>query len=127
MVTTETITGGDTAPLYAESPNRSWEGDANLEGVEGGCVDVAKQFVFNNPNIKVAFGGGRTFFLTNTTLDPEDGKKYAILRRRDKLDLIKIFFKLAVTVKAPQILNRESTSAINISPSKKTIGLFSPF
>lgn len=39
--------------MYAESPNRSWEGDARLEGVEGGCVDIAKQFVFNNSNIKV--------------------------------------------------------------------------
>lgn len=53
IVTKSAITGGGTAPLYAESPNRSWEGDARLEGVEGGCVDIAKQFVFNNSNIKV--------------------------------------------------------------------------
>lgn len=70
MVTTTRITHATPASLYAHSPERDWESDAN---VRGGCKDIAAQLIDDNLDINVILGGGREKFLSNNDLDPESG------------------------------------------------------
>lgn len=70
IVTTARITHATPAAAYAHVSNRYWEGDVNTQGVTT-CRDIAQQLVDDNPHINVIMGGGRRFFLPNTTADPE--------------------------------------------------------
>lgn len=68
IVTTTRVTDASTAPLYAHSAFRGWEGDVDLEefGIDPSeCQDIASQLVNNSPGnkINVILGGGRGRFL----------------------------------------------------------------
>uniref|UniRef100_K1QS35 alkaline phosphatase n=1 Tax=Magallana gigas TaxID=29159 RepID=K1QS35_MAGGI len=90
IVTTARITHATPGAGYAHSADRVWEGDSEMEGVTGGCKDIAYQLVKENQHIQVLFGGGRYYFLPNTTNDPKHGDKNVKKQRRDGLDLTKV-------------------------------------
>ena len=57
IVTNTRITHATPAAAYARSADRNWEGDSRMEGVEGGCKDIARQLIEDNPDIKVSMWG----------------------------------------------------------------------
>ncbi|XP_045190021.2 alkaline phosphatase-like [Mercenaria mercenaria] len=71
IVTTSRVTHATPAAAYAKTPNRNWEGDTAMTPADAPCKDIARQLVEDNPNINVILGGGRMYFLPNTTKDPE--------------------------------------------------------
>ncbi|KAK6964843.1 alkaline phosphatase tissue-nonspecific isozyme [Biomphalaria glabrata] len=76
IVTTSRVTHATPAAAYASTPQREWEGDVNMLSDEDAqnCShvdDLAKQLIRNNSDIKVILGGGRRYFLDNSTEDPE--------------------------------------------------------
>src|SRR5690606_11716643 len=89
-VTTARLTHATPAALYAHSPDRNWESDAQLpaEARSAGCRDIASQLLDFAPGRgpKVLMGGGRGMFLPATERDPEDGGKDG--RRQDGRNLV---------------------------------------
>jgi alkaline phosphatase len=86
IVSTARITHATPAALYAHTAVRDWEADANLpltdvntgapcRGSSTAVKDIARQLIELSPTVrsslKVALGGGRTYFLPNTVTDPE--------------------------------------------------------
>ena len=88
-VSTARITDATPAALYAHSPHRSWESDADLteEAAKNGCADIARQVVeFSyGDGLDVVFGGGRMNFLPATMADPEYPEQKG--KRKDGRDL----------------------------------------
>lgn len=76
VVTTTRITHATPAAMYAHTPHRDWEGDANMpaEAIAAGCKDIAQQLVAwpHGDGFEVIMGGGRDRFLPTTADDPED-------------------------------------------------------
>jgi alkaline phosphatase len=76
VVSTARITHATPAAMYAHTPHRDWEGDANMpaEAIAAGCKDIAQQLVGwpHGDGFEVIFGGGRDRFLPTTVNDPED-------------------------------------------------------
>ncbi|XP_067658772.1 alkaline phosphatase-like [Haliotis asinina] len=88
IVTTTRVTHATPAAAYAHVAERGWEGDSEMTSVTGGCSDIAKQLVDDNPDIKVILGGGRRYFRPASAIDPETGKNYSSNGRQDGRDLI---------------------------------------
>lgn len=63
IVTTMRITHATPAAVYAHSPERDWEGDADIPATERamGCLDIAKQLIAFP--FEAALGGGQARFL----------------------------------------------------------------
>ena len=107
VVTTARITHATPASLYASSPDRDWESDADLpEGVR--CPDIARQLISRRDelNLAVAFGGGRQAFTT-------EGK------RRDGRDLLSEWARSGEVV-----LDAEGFAALDPMASAPVLGLF---
>ena len=87
IVTTARLTHATPAANYAHTAVRDWEADSNLPA---GCgvKDIARQLIEVSPvvrqSLKVALGGGRSYFLPKTMTDAEYGAKG---RRNDGRDL----------------------------------------
>lgn len=78
LVTTARITHATPAGLYANIPHRDWEHNnalpQNCRDIEGLDIpDIARQLVYNDvsKNLKVVLGGGRSYFINNTSVDDE--------------------------------------------------------
>ncbi len=76
VVSTAAVTHATPAACYAHSPDRNWEGDANLSPAarQAGFPDIARQlieFPYGN-GLEVALGGGRSKFMPRAMADPED-------------------------------------------------------
>jgi alkaline phosphatase len=75
IVSTARITHATPAAMYAHTPHRDWEGDANMppEAIAAGCKDIAQQLAAwpQGDGFEVIFGG-RDRFLPSTMNDPED-------------------------------------------------------
>lgn len=54
IVSTSRITHATPGAGYAHVADRDWEGDSEMEGVTGGCKDVAYQLIKENTHIKVS-------------------------------------------------------------------------
>jgi alkaline phosphatase len=82
IVSTASITHATPAAVYAHSPTRDWEADANIPADKRalGCQDIAQQLVqfSTGDGIDVALGGGKRYFYPN-----DDGGK-----RKDGRDLV---------------------------------------
>ena len=93
VVTTARITHATPAALYAHTAMRDWEADSNLpvtdvntgapcRGADNAVKDIARQMIEVSPTVqkslKVALGGGRTYFMPNTVIDPEYAKKLGV-------------------------------------------------
>lgn len=70
IISTDALVGASPAAAYAHAAFRNWRADYELPpGVS--CKDIARQLVEDNLDIQVLLGGGRAYFLPNTTADPE--------------------------------------------------------
>lgn len=75
IVSTARITHATPAATYAHTSVRDWESNSNLPN---GCgvKDIARQLIEVNDTVKaslrVAMGGGRSYFMPNTVNDPEN-------------------------------------------------------
>ncbi|KQW71619.1 hypothetical protein ASE17_01595 [Phenylobacterium sp. Root77] len=73
VVTTAAITDATPASLYAHTPTRRWQSDADMppEAISAGCVDIARQMldVPKPAQFDVMMGGGQANFVA------EDGKR----------------------------------------------------
>jgi alkaline phosphatase len=115
IVTTTRITHATPATLFAHSPERDWESDEFLGGLEraAGCVDIARQFA-DMPEASgpaIALGGGWREFMPVTL----DGK------RRDGANLIDAWLDAAP--------GRQYITAAaeldGLDPKGQVLGLFS--
>lgn len=52
-MTTTRVTHATPASGYSSSANRNWEGDSDMINVAGGCKDIARQLIEDNPDIQV--------------------------------------------------------------------------
>ncbi|XP_053378461.1 LOW QUALITY PROTEIN: alkaline phosphatase-like [Mercenaria mercenaria] len=86
LVTTTRVTHATPAALYAHTPERKWESDADFDEGAGNCTDIASQLIDDNIDIQVILGGGREKFMKNNTYDPQSG--LLTKGRRDNRDLI---------------------------------------
>ncbi|XP_053378939.1 alkaline phosphatase-like isoform X1 [Mercenaria mercenaria] len=87
LVTTTRVTHATPAALYAHTPERNWESDADFDdGAGHNCKDIASQLIDDNIDIQVILGGGREKFLKNNTNDPQSGLLTG--GRKDNRDLI---------------------------------------
>ncbi|MFZ5876054.1 MAG: alkaline phosphatase [Nitrospirota bacterium] len=74
VVSTARITHATPAANYAHTPVRDWEADSNLPA---GCgvKDISRQLIELDDRVKkslkVALGGGRTYFMPRALRDPE--------------------------------------------------------
>ena len=88
VVTTTRVTHATPAAIFAHSPDRGWENDAQLPEAAraAGCVDIARQLV-DTPFVRgfdVLMGGGRQAFMPASQRDPEyDDKVGGRLDGRD--------------------------------------------
>lgn len=87
IISNARITHATPAASYAHVASRNWEGDVDMKDVTGGCRDIAQQLIRENQRIKVIMGGGRRYFLPNTTVDPETNE-IDKNQRQDGLDLV---------------------------------------
>jgi alkaline phosphatase len=100
VVSTARLTHATPAATYAHTSVRDWESDSDLNSFFASNVatckangvtlvkDISRQLIELSPTVrnslKVAMGGGRTYFLPKTMTDPEYGAKG---RRSDGRDL----------------------------------------
>lgn len=126
IVTTARITHATPGAGYAHSADRDWEGDSEMEGVTGGCKDIAYQLVKENQHIQVLFGGGRYYFLPNTTNDPKHGDKNVKKQRRDGLDLTKEWQndKNERNLRSSYVWTRQQLMDIDPQKTDYALGLF---
>jgi len=82
IVTTARLTHATPAAIYAHSPDRNWEHDADLpeDARAAGCRDIAQQLLDfpAGRGPAVAFGGGRGQFLPVSERDPEYDDKVGL-------------------------------------------------
>ena len=85
VVSTATVTHATPGACYAHTPNRGWEGDADLtaDAAANDFPDIARQLLDfkikpatmngkTSQGLEVALGGGRTRFLRFDETDPEE-------------------------------------------------------
>ena len=140
IVTTARITHATPAALYAHTAMRDWEADSNLpvtdvntgascRGADHAVKDIARQMIEVSPRVrqslKVAMGGGRTYFLPNSVMDPEYAKDKG--RRLDGRDLTQEW----VTSRSPYgrasyAWNKAQFDAFEPANNSYLLGLFEP-
>lgn len=125
-VSTARLTHATPAANYAHAADRNWESDADLtdEAKAAGCKDIALQMIEWNEGgngFEVALGGGRRMFMDKTMEDPEDAGKTG--QRTDGRDLIKEWLD-ANGDGAAYVWNKEQFDNLDLSKTKKILGLF---
>jgi len=123
VVSTARITHATPAACYAHSPARDWESDAELpaDAKAADFPDIARQLVelAYGDGLEVALGGGRSYFLPNTTPDPEDtGAKG---RRKDGRDLTAEWLGKK---SSEYVWNKAAFDAIDPRKTDHLLGLF---
>lgn len=124
IVTTARVTHATPAACYGHSPDRNWEGDADLPPAarEGGFPDLARQLVEfkygNGP--EVVLGGGRERFFPQTVADSE----YNFLNgeRRDGRNLVDQWIKQRP--RSAYVWNKSQFDAVNPGNTDRLLGLF---
>lgn len=121
VVTTARFTHATPAVNYAHIADRDWEADSNLPA--GATVkDIARQlleFPFGN-GLEVALGGGRSYFMPNTSNDPEYPSQKG--RRADGRDLT-LEWKSNYN-NSDYIWNQAQFDAVNPATTDHLLGLF---
>lgn len=132
IVTNSRITHATPAAAYAQTPHRGWEGDVDLPSGEEnsacqGVEDIAKQLVRRNSDIKVLLGGGRRYFLNNSTPDPVTGHVDPY-QRRDGIDLTQEWIqdKQRRNASHSYVLSKQQLDSVNASTTDYLLGLFNP-
>ena len=135
VVSTARLTHATPAANYSHTSVRDWESDAEIRAFEtsaglapGACgvKDIARQLIELPPlaknSLKVAMGGGRPYFLPNTSVDPEDGGTNKG-RRKDNRDLTQEW----VTTRGAGsqfVYNKAQFDAVNPATTSHLLGLF---
>lgn len=123
IVSTARITHATPAATYAHTSVRDWEADSNLPA---GCgvKDIARQLIEVDPTVrdslKVALGGGRTYFMPKTKLDPENSAKG---RRSDGRDLTEEWVTTRGAA-AQYVWNKAGFDAADPKSTEFLLGLF---
>ena len=124
VVTTARITHATPAALYAHTPHRDWEGDANMppEAIAAGCKDIAQQLVAwpHGDGFEVIMGGGRDRFLPATADDPEDKDRKGL--RKDGRDLVQEW-RTRYSNSGSFVWNKEQFDRIDAA-APRVMGLF---
>jgi alkaline phosphatase len=124
VVSTARITHATPAACYAHSPDRDWEGDADLPVLaqEDGFPDIARQLVeFTHGNgLDVVLGGGRSKFLPRATADPEDASQTG--ERKDGRNLINEW--LQQRPRSAYVWNKSQFDAVETARTDRLLGLF---
>ena len=130
VVSTARITHATPAATYSHTAVRDWEADSNIPascGTTGVDKDIARQLIEVSPvvknSLKVALGGGRTYFMPKTAFDPE----YATTkgRRNDGRDLTAEWVSTR-GAKAAYAWNKAQFDAANPATTDYLLGLFEP-
>ena len=130
VVSTARLTHATPAATYSHTAVRDWEADANIPascGTAGVVKDIARQLIEVSPavkaSLKVAIGGGRTYFLPKTQFDPE----YATTkgRRNDGRDLTGEWVS-SRGVGASYVWNQAQFNAADPATTNYLLGLFEP-
>jgi alkaline phosphatase len=130
VVSTARITHATPAATYSHTAVRDWEADSNIPascGTTGVVKDIARQLIEVSPvvknSLKVALGGGRTYFMPKTAFDPE----YATTkgRRNDGRDLTAEWVSTR-GAKAAYAWNKAQFDAANPATTDYLLGLFEP-
>ena len=126
VVSTATITHATPASTYAHTPQRDWEGDANIPETAkaAGCTDIARQMVEwpHGNGLEVMLGGGRQHFLPATMADPEYPNAKG--KRADGKDLSAVW--KAANPNGAYVWNSDSLNAVDAKKANKLLGLFEP-
>jgi alkaline phosphatase len=93
------------------------------DAIQAGCTDIARQLVemAYGDGLEVAMGGGRGFFLPETTDDPEDeGRKG---KRKDGRDLTKAWLD-RYSNSGAYVWNKAQFDALDPANVNHVLGLF---
>jgi alkaline phosphatase len=126
VVTNTTLTHATPAACYAHAPDRSWQHDSRLPAaaLHAGFPDIARQLVEfrRGDGLEVALGGGRSFFLPEEVVDPEDPE--ATGDREDERDLVQEWQRRRP--RSAYVWNAEQLRAIDPARTDHLLGLFDP-
>jgi alkaline phosphatase len=123
IVTTTRITHATPAATFAHTPERDWEGDADMpaEALAQGCRDIASQLIDfrHGDGLEVALGGGRQYFIPVDGSDPQDHNPGT---RRDGRDLTQEW--LTRYPDSSFVWNQQQLREIDPSSTRHLLGLF---
>lgn len=126
VVSTARLTHATPAATYSHTPVRDWEADAN-QPANCGVKDIARQLIEVSPavraSLKVALGGGRSYFLPKTADDPEYGTSKG--RRNDGRNLAQEWVQTRGP-RATYAWNKAQFDAADPAKSDYLLGLFEP-
>jgi alkaline phosphatase len=139
IISTARLTHATPAAGFANSPDRNWESSSNLppEAVENGCVDIARQLVEMEDQLKakinadsdhpaidgidVAFGGGRGMFFGE---DPDVLEGFAEAtgegRRDDGINLIETWQANG----GQYVMDKAGMDNLDLANNANVLGLF---
>ncbi len=140
IVSTARITHATPAALYSHTAVRDWEADTNLpttdtntgaacRGSAAAVKDIARQLIEVSPtlrsSLKVALGGGRTYFMPNTLTDPEYAAQKG--RRADGRNLTAEWVSTRGTLGgAGYAWNKAQFDVFDPASNSYLLGLFEP-
>jgi alkaline phosphatase len=126
LVTTTTVTHATPGTLYAHSPNRNWQSDADLppEARAADFPDIARQLIEFplGDGLEVALGGGRQHFQPRESADPELPERGG--RRLDGRDLTAEW--VSGRKNAAYVWNRQQLLDTDPGEVDHLLGLFDP-
>lgn len=127
VVSTARLTHATPAAVYAVSPIRDWENDAEIpEGIVG-CTDIAQQILrpLGGDGLEVALGGGSRNFVPAVAVDPENpDTEWVGGGRRDGRNIPQEW--LASRDGAAYVADGNALKALDIDATSRLLGLFSP-
>jgi len=129
VVSTARLTHATPAACYAHTASRDWESDADIftrrvDAYNAKFPDIARQLIEfpYGDGLEVAFGGGRSKFLTKETVDPEYPTKKG--ERLDARDLTREW--TGKYKDSAYVWNKAQFDAIDTRRTKHVLGLFEP-
>lgn len=127
VISTARVTHATPAALYAHTPNRDWESDADMspEVIAAGCKDIAQQLVAwpHGDGLEVIFGGGRDRFVPNTEYDLEDLRSKGM--RKDGRNLLEEWLA-RYSNSGAFVWNKSEFDRLDPKTTPRVLGLFEP-
>ena len=127
VVSTARLTHATPGATYAHTPMRDWEADSNIPTPGCSTKDIARQLIEASPTVrtslKVAMGGGRTYFLPKAEADPEYPTTPG--RRNDGRNLTAEWLT-SRGAGAAYVWNKAQFDAIDAASAGPVLGLFEP-
>jgi alkaline phosphatase len=122
VISTARLTHATPATVYAHSPERGWETDADIPADDNACKDIARQMIEwpHGDGLEVALGGGRRSFLPTDVQDPESDNRKG--RRKDGRNLTEEW--AAKSDNHLYVWNKAEFDAAPTTAGTKLLGLF---